>query len=327
MRPRLPHDQTLTFLESLSGEGRGDPRLGGNRGEAPGLDAASTQPAALGHRRPPSAAMASSLGGSVGSPGITSHTQTVARGPCNPSVRLGALRSGVALPVTPPDVCDGPESRPHGALLRKRGQGRVHVVPRVLVSVARTPLPLRERACCPLLDTRLPPGHTPPCGLRGARPSSAAGAGPVSPSSSALMARGTCLPGADPPFWLVPVTPGKRTGKGEGCWLLESNGPCSPVPAAWPWEVTTLSEPDLVHGGAGAQLGSERSSQFLVKLPGRQARSNHVCEALAAGSQLSPRPCPSRTSGAETKSSTRLITGASPGTRPPASGAVRRSPR
>lgn len=102
MRPRLPHDQTLTFLESLSGEGRGDPRLGGNRGEAPGLDAASTQPAALGHRRPPSAAMASSLGGSDGSPGITSHTQTVARGPCNPSVRLGALRSGVALPVTPP---------------------------------------------------------------------------------------------------------------------------------------------------------------------------------------------------------------------------------
>lgn len=97
MRPRLPHDQTLTFLESLSGEGRGDPRLGGNRGEAPGLDAASTQPAALGHRRPPSAAMASSLGGSDGSPGITSHTQTVARGPCNPSVRLGAL-----LPVTPP---------------------------------------------------------------------------------------------------------------------------------------------------------------------------------------------------------------------------------
>lgn len=167
MRPRLPHDQTLTFLESLSGEGRGDPRLGGNRGEAPGLDAASTQPAALGHRRPPSAAMASSLGGSDGSPGITSHTQTVARGPCNPSVRLGALRSGVALPVTPPDVRDGPESRPHGALLRKRGQGRVHVVPRVPVSVARSPLPLRERACCPLLDTRLPPGHTPPCGLLG----------------------------------------------------------------------------------------------------------------------------------------------------------------
>lgn len=133
--------------------------------------------------------------------------------------------------------------------------------------------------------------------------------------------------GADPPFWLVPVTPGKRTGKGEGCWLLESNGPCSPVPAAWPWEVTTLSEPDLVHEGAGAQLGSERSSQFLVKLPGRQARRNHVCEALATGSQLSPRPRPSRTSGAETKSSTRLITGASPGTRPPASGAVRRSPR
>lgn len=226
-----------------------------------------------------------------------------------------------------PDVRDGPESRPHGALLRKRGQGRVHVVPRVPVSVARTPLPLRERACCPLLDTRLPPGHTPPCGLRGARPSSAAGAGPVSPSSPALMARGTCLPGADPPFWLVPVTPGKRTGKGEGCWLLESNRPCSPVPAEWPWEVTTLSEPDLVHGGAGAQLGSERSSQFLVKLPGRQARRNHVCKALAAGSQLSPRPRPSRTSGAETKSSTRLITGASPGTRPPASGAVRRSPR
>lgn len=292
MRPRLPHDQTLTFLESLSGEGRGDPRLGGNRGEAPGLDTASTQPAALGHRRPPSAAMASSLGGSDGSPGITSHTQTVARGPCNPSVRLGALRSGVALPVTPPDVRDGPESRPHGALLRKRGQGRVHVVPRVPVSVARSPLPLRERACCPLLDTRLPPGHTPPCGLRGARPSSAAGAGPVSPSSPALTARGTCLPGADPPFWLVPVTPGKRTGKGEGCWLLESNGPCSPVPAAWPWEVTTLSEPDLVHEGAGAQLRSERSSQFLVKLPGRQARSNHVCKALAAGSQLSPRPRP-----------------------------------
>lgn len=216
MRPRLPHDQTLTFLESLSGEGRGDPRLGGNRGVAPGLDAASTQPAALGHCRPPSAAMASSLGGSDGSPGITSHTQTVARGPCNPSVRLGALRSGVALPVTPPDVRDGPESRPHGALLRKRGQGRVHVVPRVLVSVARTPLPLRERACCPLLDTRLPPGHTPPRGLRGAWPSSAAGAGPVSPSSPALTARGTCLLVLILHFGWCPSPLGSARARGRG---------------------------------------------------------------------------------------------------------------
>lgn len=193
MRPRLPHDQTLTFLESLSGEGRGDPRLGGNRGEAPGLDAASTQPAALGHRRPPSAAMASSLGGSDGSPGITSHTQTVARGPCNPSVRLGALRSGVALPVTPPtsatvlrvgrtvlfygNVARAASTLSHGSRCLWHGvpspSGNAHAAP------------FWTRGSHPVTPLRV--------ASWGARPSSAAGAGPVSPSSPALTARGTCL--------------------------------------------------------------------------------------------------------------------------------------
>lgn len=63
---------------------------------------------------------------------------------------------------------------------------------------------------------RLPPGHTPPCGLQGAPPSSATEASPVSPLSLAVTARGACLPGTDPPFQAVPVTPGKAHGQGGG---------------------------------------------------------------------------------------------------------------
>lgn len=157
-------------------------------------------------------------------------------------------------------------------LLRTRRRDRVRFIPRAPATLARSP-PASRKARAPSFWTRgchLVILLRAASGEPGRAPLQRPVLCPPRPRLSRLVA---CFPGADSPFWSEPVTPGKHPGKGDGCWLLESNGPCS-GPAAWPWEVTTLSEPGLVDRGAGAQVGSERSSQFLVKLPGKQAQSS-----------------------------------------------------
>lgn len=52
--------------------------------------------------------------------------------------------------------------------------------------------------------------------------------------------------------------------------------------------MTTLSEPDLVDKGVGAQLGSKGSFQFLVELLGKQAQSNSYFQSTGHGERALP---------------------------------------